>query len=283
MTYKLYLNKVTYAVLALYVSTCLKAEAHFFNYFQQNIGNFAQKDFTTVSRGSTMKKILLVEDEVSVVDFVKKGLTECNYEVVVAFDGTSAFQMATSFTFDMMILDIMLPDKNGLEVCNELRSYGFSNPILFLTALGASENIAHGLNIGADDYLVKPFKFIELQARINALLRRAEQQEATTIHKKNRFTLSNLVVDDDAKTVTRNGIAINLTATEYRLLLVLIKNKGKVVSRTILLENAWDIHFNLGTNVVDVYINYLRKKIDIDSTDKLIQTVVGMGYVLKEK
>ena len=229
-----------------------------------------------------MRKILLVEDETGVVDFVKKGLTECNYEVAVAFDGASALQMTTTFTFDMIILDIMLPDKNGLEVCNELRTNGFRKPILFLTALGASENIAHGLNIGADDYLVKPFKFIELQARINALLRRAELQEVTVDH-KNRYALSDLIVDDDAKTVTRNGIPINLTATEYRLLLVLIKNKGKVVSRAVLLENAWDIHFNLGTNVVDVYINYLRKKIDADTADKLIQTVVGMGYVLKEK
>jgi two-component system, OmpR family, copper resistance phosphate regulon response regulator CusR len=230
-----------------------------------------------------MKKILLVEDEVSVVDFVKKGLTECNYDVAVALDGVSAFQMATSYPFDLIILDIMLPDKNGLEVCEELRNWGFRKPILFLTALGASENIAHGLNTGADDYLVKPFKFIELQARVNALLRRAEQQEVTSSPNKNTYTISDLVVDDDAKMVTRNGVTINLTATEYRLLLVLIKNKGKVVSRTVLLENAWDIHFNLGTNVVDVYINYLRKKIDADTEEKLIQTVVGMGYVLKEK
>ena len=230
-----------------------------------------------------MKKILLVEDETSVVDFVKKGLTEYNYEVIVAFDGTSAIQMASTFLFDLIILDIMLPDKNGIEVCHELRNQGFKKPILFLTALGASENIAHGLNIGADDYLVKPFKFIELQARINALLRRTEQQESIINDKKNIYTLSNLTVNDDAKTVTRNGKEINLTATEYRLLLALIRNKGKVVSRSTLLENAWEIHFNLGTNVVDVYINYLRKKIDADYEDKLIQTVVGMGYVLKEK
>lgn len=230
-----------------------------------------------------MKKILLVEDETSVVDFVKKGLTECNYEVAVAFDGTSALKMVTSYTFDLIILDIMLSDKNGLEVCNEIRISGFRKPILFLTALGAAENIAHGLNTGADDYLVKPFKFIELQARINALLRRADHLEVPVSQKKNIHMLSNLIVDDDAKTVTRNGATINLTATEYRLLLVLIQNKGKVVSRAVLLENAWDIHFNLGTNVVDVYINYLRKKIDADTKDKLIHTVVGMGYVLKEK
>lgn len=252
-------------------------------YAKEKIVNFARRNFYKCEQEGTMKKILLVEDEASVVDFVKKGLTECSYEVAVAFDGASAYKMATSFTFDMIILDIMLPDKNGLEVCNELRNWGFRKPILFLTALGASENIAHGLNIGADDYLVKPFKFIELQARINALLRRAEHQEVASSHKKSTYSLSNLIVDDDAKTVTRNGITINLTATEYRLLLVLIKNKGKVVSRTELLENAWDIHFNLGTNVVDVYINYLRKKIDTDTADKLIQTVVGMGYVLKEK
>lgn len=230
-----------------------------------------------------MKKILLVEDETSVVDFVKKGLTECNYEVAVAFDGTSALKMVRSYTFDLIILDIMLSDKNGLEVCNEIRISGFRKPILFLTALGAAENIAHGLNTGADDYLVKPFKFIELQARINALLRRADPLEVPVSQKKNIHMLSNLIVDDDAKTVTRNGATINLTATEYRLLLVLIQNKGKVVSRAVLLENAWDIHFNLGTNVVDVYINYLRKKIDADTKDKLIHTVVGMGYVLKEK
>ena len=230
-----------------------------------------------------MKKILLVEDETSVVDFVKKGLAECNYEVAVAFDGTSALKMVRSYTFDLIILDIMLSDKNGLEVCNEIRISGFRKPILFLTALGAAENIAHGLNTGADDYLVKPFKFIELQARINALLRRADPLEVPVSQKKNIHMLSNLIVDDDAKTVTRNGATINLTATEYRLLLVLIQNKGKVVSRAVLLENAWDIHFNLGTNVVDVYINYLRKKIDADTKDKLIHTVVGMGYVLKEK
>ena len=229
-----------------------------------------------------MKKILLLEDEVSVADFIRKGLTECNYEVSVAFDASTALQMAAASAFDLMILDIMLPDRNGMEVCKELRVKGIKSPILFLTALGASENIAHGLNIGADDYLVKPFKFIELQARINALLRRFDQQQPS-FAAKHIYTIADLVVNDDAKTVTRNNNTINLTATEYRLLLALIKNKEKVISRMELLESAWDIHFNLGTNVVDVYINYLRKKIDSDAQQKLIQTVVGMGYVLKEK
>jgi len=229
-----------------------------------------------------MKKILLVEDETSVVDFIKKGLTEGNYEVSVAFDGNTAINMALESSFDLFILDIMLPDKNGLEVCKELRIRNIKSPVLFLSALGTSENIALGLNIGADDYLIKPFKFIELHARINALLRRSSQKEENKEEKsKNVYVVGELVVNDDAKTVVKNGNVISLTATEYRLLLVLIKNKGKVLSRIDILESAWDINFNLGTNVVDVYINYLRKKIDPEN--ELIHTVVGMGYILKEK
>ncbi len=231
-----------------------------------------------------MKKILLVEDEASVVEFIKKGLTEENYDVSVAFDGTAAVKMALESSFDLLILDIMLPGKNGFEVCSELRARNIKAPILFLTALGASENIALGLNMGADDYLVKPFKFIELYARVNALLRRVSSTDSKPYEpSKNMYFVADLVVNDDAKTVLRNNTAISLTATEYRLLLALIKSKGKVLSRPDLLESAWDINFNLGTNVVDVYINYLRKKIDSDSDSKLIHTVVGMGYVLKEK
>ncbi len=228
-----------------------------------------------------MKKILLVDDEVSVVNFIKRGLADENHEVSVAFDGSTGVKMALEVPFDLIILDIMLPDKNGLEVCKEIRLGNIQTPILFLTALGASENVALGLDMGADDYLVKPFKFIELNARIKALMRRGKpndgHQQPHTI-----YTIADLKVDDDAKTVERNASFISLTATEYRLLLVLIKNKGRVLSRIDLLESAWDINFNLETNVVDVYINYLRKKIDTDVNNKLIHTVVGMGYVLKE-
>lgn len=231
-----------------------------------------------------MKKILLVEDEASAVDFIRKGLTEADYDVSVAFDGNTAFNMASESVFDLFILDIMLPGKNGIELCKQLRERKINTPILFLTALGTSENIAMGLNMGADDYLVKPFKFIELNARINALLRRGLQAETLqAVQPKNIYTLGGLVVNDDAKTVARNGVEILLTATEYRLLLALLKSSGKVLSRVDLLETAWDINFNLGTNVVDVYINYLRKKIDAEYEPKLIHTVVGMGYVLKEK
>ncbi len=228
-----------------------------------------------------MKNILLVEDEAGVVNFIRKGLSEEGYNVSVAPDGTTGYQLSILNQFDLIILDIMLPDINGLEVCKNIRSAGIETPILFLTALSTAENIALGLNSGADDYLVKPFKFIELDARIKALLRRTDSykpnQKSST---QNLYSISTLQVNDDAKLVTLAGETINLTATEYRLLLELIKNKGRVLSRVDLLEKVWDINFNVGTNVVDVYINYLRKKIEKDH--KLIHTIIGMGYVLKK-
>lgn len=230
-----------------------------------------------------MKNILLIEDEINVVSFIKKGLTEEDYDVSVALDGSMGISMAENNTYDLLILDIMLPDKNGIDVCRELRNKGIQTPILFLTALNTSDNIALGLNSGGDDYLGKPFKFVELLARIKALLRRsALGSAAEALNKENIYSVANLNVDDNAKTVERNGDFITLTATEYRLLLALIKNRGRVLSRMDLLESAWDINFNLGTNVVDVYINYLRKKLDANYEPKLIHTVVGMGYVLKE-
>lgn len=229
-----------------------------------------------------MKKILLIEDEINVVSFIKKGLTEENFEVSVALDGNSGIQMASDNDFDLIILDIMLPDTNGIEVCKLLRNKSIQTPILFLTALNTADNIALGLNSGADDYLAKPFKFIELVARIKALLRRSSSAGNEIKSKENIYTIANLRMDDDAKTVERNGEFISLTATEYRLLFTLIKNKGRVLSRVDLLESAWDINFNLATNVVDVYINYLRKKIDSNYEPKLVHTVIGMGYVLKE-
>lgn len=229
-----------------------------------------------------MKKILLIEDEINVVSFIKKGLTEENFEVSVALDGNTGIQMAANNDFDLIILDIMLPDTNGIEVCKILRNENIQTPILFLTALNTADNIALGLNSGADDYLAKPFKFIELVARIKALLRRSSSAGNEIKIKENIYTIANLRMDDDAKTVERNGEFISLTATEYRLLFTLIKNKGRVLSRVDLLESAWDINFNLATNVVDVYINYLRKKIDSNYEPKLVHTVIGMGYVLKE-
>lgn len=226
--------------------------------------------------------ILLIEDEPDVVDFVKKGLGEESFEVSVALNGVDGLEMAINNSYDIVLLDIMIPEKNGIEVCKEIRGRGIQTPILFLTALNTPDNIALGLNSGADDYLVKPFKFNELIARIRAILRRLNMEKMGHQKPKAKYFISNLILDDEAKMVTRNGKDISLTATEYRLLFTLLKNKGKVLSRMDLLENAWDINFNVGTNVVDVYINYLRKKIDTDFEPKLIHTAVGMGYILKE-
>lgn len=228
-----------------------------------------------------MNTILLIEDESGVANFIRKGLTEEGYAVSVAFNGLNGIQMATASAYDLVILDIMLPDKNGIEVCKELREQGIQTPVLFLTALGTPENIALGLNTGGDDYLVKPFKFIELNARIKALLRRSEAKDSPR-KSQNIFTIADLELNDDAKTLQRNGTPVSLTATEYRLLLILLKNKGRVLSRVDILESVWDMSFNLATNVVDVYINYLRKKIDNERENKLIHTIIGMGYVLKE-
>jgi DNA-binding response OmpR family regulator len=236
------------------------------------------------SAPTEMKRILLVEDELNLVGFIQKGLTEEGFEVSVALNGEVGMELAAANRYDLILLDIMLPDRNGIDICKELRRWGMPTPILFLTALNTADNVALGLNVGGDDYLVKPFKFIELVARINAILRRSSNViKGPAIDNRNIYQVGDLIINDDAKHVNRNGDAISLTATEYRLLMVLVKNRGRVLSRMELLESVWDIDFNLETNVVDVYINYLRKKIDSRYEVKLIRTVVGMGYILREE
>lgn len=232
-----------------------------------------------------MKKILLVEDETHVVSFIKKGLTEEGFEITVAFDGKTGLQLALENTFDVIVLDIMLPEMNGLEVCKAIRNENQFVPILFLTALGTSENIVLGLENGADDYLVKPFKFIELVARIKTLIRRSKGKVSSTeinTKDKNTYIFGDLELNDYTKTVTRANEEISLTSTEYKLLFYFIKNKNKVLSRMDILEAVWGVNYDLGTNVVDVYVNYLRKKIDTKPDEKMIHTIIGMGYVLKE-
>ncbi|RYY62051.1 MAG: response regulator transcription factor [Chitinophagaceae bacterium] len=221
--------------------------------------------------------ILLVEDEPGVAAMITKGLTEEGHEVVVAPDGKIGLDMASGNKFDIMILDVMLPGMNGIELCKQLRRQKDHTPVLMLTALASTENIVTGLDAGADDYISKPFKFRELTARIRSLSRRGSVAEVPEILK-----LADLEMNLLARTVQRNGVDITLTSTEYRLLEYLLKNKGRVVSRLDMLENVWGIDFNMGTNVVDVYVNYLRKKIDRQGPVKLIQTVIGMGYILKE-
>jgi len=226
----------------------------------------------------------LVEDEISVVSFIKKGLTEEFFEVSVALDGKTGLQLATENHFDLIILDIMLPEMNGLEVCKAIRTNNTQVPILFLTALGTPENIVLGLENGADDYLVKPFKFIELVARIRTLIRRTEGNSSvkTEAQEEHLYTFGDLIVNDYSKTVSRAKEEISLTTTEYKLLLYFLKNKNKVLSRLDILEAVWGVDFDLGTNVVDVYVNYLRKKVDTQPDAKIIHTVIGMGYVLRE-
>lgn len=223
--------------------------------------------------------LLLVEDEPNVVSVISRGLTDEGFTVSIAPDGLIGKQMAIENHFDLIILDIMLPGINGLELCKMIKEQKPGIPVIMLTALGTTENVVNGLDNGADDYLIKPFKFAELFARIRMLLRRYHG----TVNLDQIISIADLKINLSAKTVNRNQTDIVLTATEYRLLEYMAKNKGKILSRIDILENVWDIDFNLGTNVVDVYVNYLRKKIDKNASQKLIHTAVGLGYVLKEK
>lgn len=228
-----------------------------------------------------MKKILIIEDESNVVNLLKRGLEEEGYDISVAMDGLSGYDMAGSHQFDLMIVDIMLPGMNGIEICRNLRAQKIETPILMLTALGSTENIVSGLDNGADDYLVKPFHFAELLARMRTLFRRKPEDNGQDLNKDKLLNLADLQLNLDTKTVTRAGKEITLTATEFRLTEYLLRNRTRVLSRMDILEYVWGVDFNMNTNVVDVYINYLRKKLDKDFEPKLIHTVVGMGYVLK--
>ncbi|MFH6936205.1 response regulator transcription factor [Flavobacterium sp. FlaQc-30] len=222
-------------------------------------------------------KLLIVEDEPNLLSILRKGFAENNNEVSVALDGKTALEMIHNYNFDVVILDVMLPDINGIEICRRLRASKNFVPVLLLTALGTSENIVTGLNAGADDYLVKPFKFGELDARVNALHRRAHQET----DKIDVISVGDLEINGRAKTVKRDGESIILTAKEFKLLYYLGKNAGMIVSRDQILDNVWDINFDMNTNVVDVYITYLRKKIDKPFKTKLIHTMKGLGYIIK--
>lgn len=222
-------------------------------------------------------KILLIEDEPKVASFIKKGLEEQTYEVDQAYDGTFGVKLALQNEYDLIILDVILPNMNGLEVCREIRRYNSTVSILMLTALGSTDDKIVGLDAGADDYLTKPFEFKELLARIRALSRRTNDNSSGE-----RIGIADLEMDVTKKTVTRGGKPVNLTAREFALLHYLLRNQGRVVSRVDITEQVWETSFDTGSNVIDVYINFLRKKIDKAHSIKLIHTLVGMGYVLKE-
>lgn len=221
-------------------------------------------------------RILIVEDEIKVVDFLRMGLNEAGYEIEVAYDGQMGLRLALTRQFDLIILDVILPYLNGLDVCRKIREKQIGVPILMLTALGTTEDKLDGFNSGADDYLVKPFEFAELMARIKALAKRA-----TASYGAGSFlVVADLELDLNKKTAMRNHQVIELTAKEYALLEYLMRNKGRVVSRSEIAEKVWEISFDTGTNIVDVYINLLRKKVDRDFEQKLIQTRIGLGYTI---
>lgn len=222
--------------------------------------------------------ILLVEDEINVAGFIKKGLEDQLHYVKVAHDGVTGFESASRETFDIIILDVILPQLNGWELCKKLRNdLKLSTPVLMLTALSSTENVIKGLNEGADDYLPKPFKMEELIARLHALHRRHKG----VLVEKLRLTFVDIEIDLDAHEAYRAGEKINLTTQEFKLLRYFIENSGKVLTRMQIMQHVWGVDFDLGTNVVDVYVNYLRKKIDKNFEPKLIHTVVGTGYIMK--
>jgi DNA-binding response OmpR family regulator len=221
-------------------------------------------------------KILIVEDEKKVASFIKRGLEDENYDVTLSYDGADGLKKASTGDFDLVILDCMLPKKDGLAVLKELRDSSVLTPVLMLTAKTETDDIVAGLDAGADDYLPKPFAFAELQARVRALLRRSGQDRGAEI----RF--ADMRLDPVNHKVWRGKIEIVLTAKEYSLLSFLVRNAGTVLSRANIADNCWEYPFETFTNIIDVYINYLRKKVDGKFPTKLIHTVRGQGYILKE-
>ncbi len=222
-------------------------------------------------------KILLVEDEPQLASFIRKGIQAEGYEIEVAYDGRTGLSMGRSNVYDVIIMDINLPHINGFELCKLIRSENDLVPILILTALDSLTDKSEGFEVGADDYLVKPFEFQELLMRIRALARRNQPKQRTILQ------LADLELNLDTKIVTRSGQRIDLTTREYALLEYMMLNKGKIISRVDISERVWSLNFDTATNVIDVYVSYLRKKIDKGFSPKLLHTVVGMGYVMREE
>ena len=222
-------------------------------------------------------RILVVEDEKKLATYIKKGLEENHFAVDVSYDGEEGLFMLDTNEYDLVVLDILLPKKNGLEILGEARKNGKDMPILLLTAKDAIEDKAHGLDLGADDYLVKPFSFIELIARIRALIRRGK------VHYQTRVTVADLSLDVAAHRLYRSGQPIDLTNKEFALLEFFMRNLNTVLTRTQIAEHVWDYNFDSLTNVIDVFVNRLRNKIDKDRLHKLIHTIKGVGYVMKEE
>jgi len=221
-------------------------------------------------------RILVVEDEKKVSHIIQRGLQEERYSVDVAYDGEKALLMAESEKYDLLIVDVLLPKKTGLEMVKEFRAHRGTTPILMLTAKASTDDKVAGLDSGADDYLTKPFAFEELHARIRSLLRRGAQEKSTVL------TIADLELDTVSHKARRGGRRIELTAKEYALLEFFLRNKERVLTRAAISVHIWEYSFDTGTNIIDVYINHLRNKVDHNHEKKLIHTVRGAGYVIKE-
>jgi two-component system copper resistance phosphate regulon response regulator CusR len=224
-------------------------------------------------------RILIVEDERKIADTLKLGLSENGYGVEVAYDGEIGWKIFQSQPFDVVVLDINLPGMNGYDLCKAIRNRNPNVPIIMLTALSSLNDKIDGYDAGADDYIIKPFEFRELLMKIRVLLKRSTGR---TIPIGNILKAGDLEMNLDSKEVKREGTPISLTAKEFQLLEYLLRNKNRVLSRADIAINVWDIDFDTNTNVIDVYINYIRNKVDKPFDRKMIQTQVGMGYILKE-
>ena len=227
-----------------------------------------------------MIHILVIEDEKRVADLLERGLEEVGYNVDVAYDGLKGLDLFKASSYHLIISDIMLPHLSGFELCQKIRLINKKIPILMLTALGTTDDKLEGFDAGADDYMVKPFDFRELDARIKVLLKRNTQQTNNQI---SQIKYADLIIDLNNKEAKRENQSIKLSPKEYSLLLYMIKNPERVLSRTEIAKEVWDTHFDTGTNFIDVYINYLRKKIDKPFSTKLIHTKPGMGFIFTDK
>lgn len=241
-----------------------------------NSSHTISPDHFRPQQGMRTMRILVVEDEKKVSSFIQKGLTEESYAVDVAHDGEEGLGFALQQEYDLIILDIMLPKMDGLKVLEQIRAKGRQVPVLLLTARDTLEDKVKGLDTGADDYLPKPFAFTELLARVRALLRRSSNSRAAVLK------VDTLSLDPVSREVRRSGRKIDLTAKEYALLEFFMRNCGKILTRTVISEHVWDMNFDSSTNIVDVYVNHLRNKVEAPTEKKLIHTVRGVGYVLKE-
>lgn len=231
-----------------------------------------------MDRVSLVMRILLIEDEPKTLAFIRKGLEENGYVVDTAADGLEGLRLAMAGTYQIIISDIVLPGMSGIQLCRQIREMHNETPLLMLTALGGVGHVVEGLDSGADDYLVKPFEFQELLARIRTLTKRA----GVSVQASQVLTLADLELNVQSRVVKRGGREIQLTAREYSLLEFLLRNKERVVSRQEIVRHVWGLDFDTGTNMVEVYVNYLRRKVDREFPEKLIHTQFGLGYVMKQ-